>query len=210
MSVACNPSAREGEPHPLLPERGAITSFLAAIGEDVHLCSIVLEGGRCTGRWFGTDMPGATSWAVAESEAGHNVYWTVNRVVENCNKKPGKADIVGARYTHVDIDPPKTGGALDKLQTQAELLSLSHPPTLIIDSGGGLQAFWRLAGPASIAEVEAVNRGLAERLGGDNCHNIDRLMRLPGTINYPNAKKRAAGRIPSLAKVTYDSEMLSN
>jgi len=208
MSAACNPRPREAGPQPLLPERTAITSFLAAIGQDVHLCSIVPDGGSCTGRWFGTDLQSATNWAAAESEAMRNVYWTVNRVAEHCNKKPSKTDIVDVRFAHIDIDPPKAGGALDKLQKQAELLSLSFPPTLIIDSGGGLQAFWRLAGPASIAEVEAVNRGLAERLGGDHCHNIDRLMRLPGTVNYPNAKKCAAGRTPSLAKVTYDSTIL--
>ena len=208
MPVACNSRPREAGLHPLLPERAAITSFLAAIGEDIHLCSIVLEGGRCTGRWFGDNVLEATDWALAESVAGRNVYWTTNRVAANCNKKPGKSDIVGVRFAHIDIDPPKVGGALDKLQTQAELLSLSFPPTLIIDSGGGLQAFWKLAGPASIAEVEAVNRSLAERLGGDHCHNIDRLMRLPGTVNYPNAKKRSAGRTPSLAKVIYDSENL--
>ena len=205
MFVASEPRLGEAEPHRVLPDRALIVSFLASIGEDIHVCSIVLEGGRCTGRWFGAEVLAAADWALAESYAGYNVYWTTNRVAENCNKKPSKADIVGARYTHVDIDPPKTGGALDKLQVQAELLSLSFPPTLIIDSGGGLQAFWRLAGLPSVEDVESVNRSLAERLGGDNCHNIDRLMRLPGTVNYPNAKKRAAGRTPSLAKVTYNA-----
>ena len=208
MSAASNPRLSQVAPHPLLPERAAIASFLAGIAQDVQLCSIVPDGGRCTGRWFGADVLAATDWAVAESIAGRNVYWTTNRVAANCNKKPSKTDIVAARFAHVDIDPPKAGGALDKLQTQAELLALSVPPTLIIDSGGGLQAFWKLAGPASMAEVEAVNRSLADRLGGDHCHNIDRLMRLPGTVNYPNAKKRSAGRTPSLAKVIYDSENL--
>ena len=205
MFAISNLPVSKCEPDELLPEREVIASFLSVIGHDVHLCSIVPDGGSCTGRWFGTDLPVATTWAVSESEAGRNVYWTVNRVAENCNRKPGKVDIVGVRFAHIDIDPPKTGGAFDKLQTHAELLSLSYPPTLIIDSGGGLQAFWRLDGPASVDEVESVNRSLAERLGGDKCHNIDRLMRLPGTVNYPNAKKRAAGRIPSLAKVIYNA-----
>lgn len=205
MSVVCNPRPRGAESHPLLPEREAITSFLASIGEDIHVCSIALDGGRCTGRWFGEDIQAAADWALFESHAGHNVYWTTNRVAENCNRKPSKVDVVSARFAHIDIDPPKGGGALDKLQTQAELLSLSVPPTLIIDSGGGLQAFWKLAGSASIVEVEVLNKSLAERLGGDHCHNVDRLMRLPGTVNYPNAKKRAAGRTPSLAKVIYNA-----
>lgn len=208
MSATSNLHHSEAGLPQLLPERALIASFVDGIGQDVHLCSIVPDGGRCTGRWFGDDVLEATGWALAESVAGRNVYWTTNRVAANCNKKPDKSDIVGVRFAHIDIDPPKAGGALDKLQTQTELLSLSFPPTLIIDSGGGLQAFWRLAGPASAAEVEAVNRSLAERLGGDHCHNIDRLMRLPGTVNYPNANKRAAGRTPSLAKVIYDSENL--
>ena len=192
------------ELRPLMPQEASIASFLVVIGQDLHLCSIASDG-RCTGRWFGVDVPAATGWAIAESLAGRNVYWTTNQVNQGCNKKPSKVDIVAARFAHVDIDPPKSGGPFDKLQTQAELLALSVPPTLIIDSGGGLQAFWRLSGPASSAEVESVNRCLAERLGGDHCHNIDRLMRLPGTVNYPNAKKRAAGRAPSLAKVIYGS-----
>ena len=204
MSADSERSLSHAGPSQLMPDSAMISSFLAAIRQDLHLCSIVPDG-NCTGRWFGADVPAATEWAAAESLAGRNVYWTTNQVAEGCNKKPSKADILAARFAHVDIDPPKNGGPFDKLRAQAELLALSVPPTLIIDSGGGLQAFWRLSGPASPAEVESVNRSLAGRLGGDNCHNIDRLMRLPGTVNYPNARKRAAGRSPSLAKVIYDS-----
>lgn len=203
MSADFESCLSDADPSRLLPDSAMIASFLETIGRDLHLCSIDPDG-NCTGRWFGADVPAATEWAAAESLAGRNVYWTTNQVAEGCNKKPSKADIVAARFAHVDIDPPKNGGPFDKLQAQAELLALSVPPNLIIDSGGGLQAFWRLSGPSSLAEVESVNQSLAERLGGDHCHNIDRLMRLPGTVNYPNSKKRAAGRTPVLAKVIYD------
>ena len=191
------------------PDHGAIASFLAILGPGLHLCSIVPDG-SCKCCWFGEDITSAADWAVSENSERKGVYWTVNLALEGCNKKPNKADIVAARFAHVDIDPPKSGGPFDKLQTQAELVALPIPPTLIIDSGGGLQAFWRLSGPASLAEVESVNRSLAERLGGDHCHNIDRLMRLPGTVNYPNAKKLAAGRTAALAKVIYDPARLLN
>ena len=208
MSVASDPCLSESEQRRLLPDRASIAAFLEAIGQDLHLCRIAPDRSGCIGRWFGDDISAATEWAVAASLAGRNVYWTTNRVVEGCNKKPGKVDIVDARFTHVDIDPPKGGGPLDKLQTQAELIAHPVPPTLIIDSGGGLQAFWRLSGAASHEEVESVNRSLAQRFGGDRCHSIEHLMRLPGTVNYPNEKKRASGRTPVLAKVIYDSENL--
>ena len=185
-------------------DRTAIHSFLSLIGTGLHLCSIVPDG-AFRGRWFGDDVNAATDWAVAENACGKNLYWTVNLVSEGCSKKPGKGDIVAARFVHIDIDPPKGGGPLDKLQTHGELLALPVPPTLIIDSGGGLQAFWRLAGPASAEDVERANRNVAIKLGGDRCHSIDHLMRVAGTVNYPNAKKIAAGRGISFAKVIHES-----
>jgi len=50
-------------------------------------------------------------------------------------------------------------------------------------------------------EAEAYNRQLELVLEGDHCHNIDRIMRLPGTWNIPNAKKRAAGRVERMARI---------
>ena len=79
------------------------------------------------------------------------------------------------------------------------------PPTVTVFSGGGFQAFWALGEPTEdLHRVERLNAALAHQLGGDNCHNIDRIMRLPGTINVPNAKKRKAGRQPALAHVVKD------
>jgi hypothetical protein len=49
--------------------------------------------------------------------------------------------------------------------------------------------------------MEAYNQQIELMLGGDHCHNIDRIMRLPGTINVPNAKKRKLGRQEALASV---------
>ena len=171
MSPHYDARKSEAGPSQLQPVNASIASFLTALGQDLHLCSIVPDG-YCAGRWFGNDVPAATEWAATESLAGRNVCWTTNQVAEDCNKKPSKADFVGARFAHIDIDPPKDGRPIDKLRTQAELVALPIPPTLIIDSGGGLQAFWRLSGRASLAEVESVNRsvdpadrGLDHRVG---------------------------------------------
>jgi hypothetical protein len=192
----------------VIPDFRHTADFLHVIGDGLHLCSIGTQGGL-SGRWFGGDVTAATEWARSENERERNVYWTVNLVADGFDrKKPLKADIVAARYIHVDIDPPKGSSSFDKLQVLADLCALSTPPSFVIDSGGGVQAFWRLAGGASATDVEPVNQAVAARFGGDNCHNIDRLMRLPGTLNYPNAKKRVSGRTISLAKVIYDADGL--
>ena len=73
---------------------------------------------------------------------------------------------------------------------------------MLLISGGGYQAFWKLDEPLyDFEKAEAINRGLALAVGADDCFNIDRIMRLPGTINWPNAKKREAGRTEALAYV---------
>src|SRR5699024_151789 len=50
-------------------------------------------------------------------------------------------------------------------------------------------------------ELEAYNIQLEKIYGGDHCHNIDRIMRLPGTVNLPTKKKAKKGRKPVEAEL---------
>src|SRR5207245_20376 len=65
-------------------------------------------------------------------------------------------------------------------------------------------AYWlmkELKAVDDIDRLEAYNIALEQELGADHCHNLDRIMRLPGTINLPNRKKQLAGRESALASV---------
>lgn len=154
------------------------------------------DGGKPEFRTFYPDQHDrAFDWI--ESQQGKaGLYYHVNRLRDSAhNIKAKKPDIVAVRALHVDVD-------INDEATLAALRGFVPNPTAIVFSGGGYQALWRLAEPSvEFDRAERVNIWIAQQLGGDNCHNVDRLLRLPGTINLPNAKKRAAGRVPVVARV---------
>jgi putative DNA primase/helicase len=195
----------------------AIQSFLAGfVCNDIHLVAIKPDVRGAIGHDFRDDFLSASEWAKRQNAEGKNVYWTVNRTKPGIDRKTSKADIVGVRFAHVDIDPPKEGGVLDKDAMVTNLRSLAYPPSKIVDSGNGIQAFWQLDSDCrNYNSLEAINRSIADRFGGDKCHNIDRVLRLPGTINWPDSIKRAKGCVPVLSSVVagdedvlYDPEQL--
>ncbi len=148
---------------------------------------------------------------LAEHNGTRNIYFSVNRPIRAQNKKAEREDIAEVRWLHVDIDP-RAGEDLEAERARAlGLLTTNLPagvpaPTAIVFSGGGYQAFWRLAEPIPIngdialaEDAKRYNQQLEVLFGADQCHNIDRIMRLPGTINVPDERKVKKGRVPTLA-----------
>lgn len=158
-----------------------------------HLVAID-QNGRVTARTFSAgETDNMRAWIDAW-QGMSNLYFHVNGLHSGvANKKATKEDISTALFVHVDIDDPTA---------EERLLRFSPPPTVVVFSGGGYHGYWKLAELSTdLTRVEAVNMAAAKALGGDNCHNIDRIMRLPGTVNIPNAKKQAGGRKPALARI---------
>jgi hypothetical protein len=197
----------------LRPDAAAIHSFLDDhIGYAIHLASIDSNAvpdpvtgeeppGKIRGRYFGDDVAAATAWGVAENLGGRNLYFTANVVKAGFSRhKPSKADIVAHRFVYCDKDPPF------ELKTVLASMLAGPEPSVIINSGNGLQPLWALdsaPGPDKRAYIEAINRKIEAEFGGDDCHNVDRLLRVPGAINFPNRKKREAGRKPVMATVIH-------
>ena len=179
---------------------------LTAIGEGKHAPTATFAPGQ---------EEALARWVVAQQADRRNVYFLVGEPKKTLTKKASKRDMARSRWLWVDVDARDDLDWRSDVAVQEELDAIKArldacpvPPTVIIASGGGYQAFWRLGQPFElggaaerIAGLEALNQALSNHLGGDHCHNADRIMRLPGTINYPNAVKREKGREPALARL---------
>lgn len=176
------------------------------------LTSIVPDGGKTdTATFTAAEVPKMRDW-IEERQGVQNVYFTVNRTFRAMTVKPKKTDIAATRAYHVDVDP-RVGEDVEAERARAiELLRAYDPaPTVIIDSGGGAQGFWLLESEDAPAgepgdetrhlPTEERNLTIETALQADACHNVDRIMRLPGTVNVPGDKKRKKGRVARVASV---------
>ena len=123
-------------------------------------------------------------------EPTHN-YW-IGVSPRSNNKRGKKEDLLALLASYADLDCGAAGhkGAT-KYQTKIEVqTAVEHcplRPSILIDSGGGLQAHWLFREPVqplngNLARIEAVLKGIAVALGGDPM-NAAQILRLPGTYN---------------------------
>jgi hypothetical protein len=195
-------------PRDIQPDTAAAVDFLRRwdMRGPWVLTAIVPDGPTET-KTFG---PGREREMIAWIDAcqnRRNIYFSVNSPKTELSTKAKKADIGWFNAIHVDIDVANDDEREANLTRALESLQqYEPPPTVIVNSGGGYQGFWLLqvAGKVTVSDIERLesyNRQIEQSLGGDHCHNIDRIMRLPGTVNLPNQKKRESGRVPILATV---------
>jgi hypothetical protein len=187
------------------------------------LTAIDADEGFIRTRGFGPSDEEAMRSFIAEWRPRRGLYFQVNpdqRSPADIEKKARKEHIASVVALHLDLDVykgdvPRDVARVAAMRTLTEALPLGipGPPSVLNSSGNGLQAFWLLDQPTSIdgdlgraEEVERYNRGLAVAFGGDSTTDVSRILRLPGSINWPNAQKRSRGLTPVLAKpITFDA-----
>lgn len=177
-----------------------------------NLAAINPNGGKFESDTFGPGRVEACAAWIAARNGKRNLYYTPNDVRPGFRGKAAKKNIVRVRTYHADIDPfvPKDGDVdFDEERKRIKRLIEAFPikPTATIFSGGGYQLFWKMKQRkplvnGTLEETETINLKLARWLGGDSsCQDVSHIMRLPGTMNIPNAKKKRLGREPAMAKL---------
>lgn len=193
------------------------TDFLArffggATEHAVELRSFENDSGAGTGKpLFGRDMELVVAHCRRWDMEGRGMFFGT------CTRLPGvskgtRAHLSECRALWVDIDCVKQG--LGTAEAISALHGLPFLPSVVIDSGGGLHAYWLLneaidvslppdtpTPTAAEAEIVAVLKQLAGVLAGDTkvC-DLARVMRLPGTHNTKPEVMEARGS-PALVGV---------
>jgi hypothetical protein len=148
-------------------------------------------------------LSGAFTRATALNREGYGLYFAP------CLRatKSGKADaaaLLPALWVDLDCDddPAQREAALTKLH------AFDPPPSAVIDSGGGLHAYWLLdttitLDDASRKQAAGILRGLFSALGGDPQYvkSVASVMRLPGSVN---TKPERGGVVVSIAELHPD------
>jgi hypothetical protein len=210
MTDALQPSADDtiqGHVETVGPEINEATlkqdlEFLLCHLGPMTLLALVPDLGLITGHWTREADDATLQWITKLNQTGRNIYFSLNQPLPGLNKKASKAEIVSYRATCADSDA-KNGRSMADCLAAIEQLPL--PPSFIIMTGGGYQPVWLIeplpASPNAQQHLEAIGRTIGDRTGSDRVENVDRILRLPGTINHPNARKRAAGRTRCMASL---------
>jgi hypothetical protein len=198
-------SAAADEPR---PDTDAAVDFLRHFRPDgPWLLGSLVEGDAKLRAITFADLGLVRAWIEREQAKAANIYYMPHLARPGVTTTPLKSEIEWLVALYADLDLPK--GEAPSAEAFARLLAraraLAPPPTCVIFSGGGLQLVWilveALAGAGNIERVERANVAIAAELKSDAVQNVNRWLRLPGTVNYPNAAKRARGRVPALAYV---------
>jgi len=168
------------------------------------------------------DLDEVRAWL--ELHKKRNLYYSVNQPIEKARskKKLSKLDVHTVYFLHVDVDP-REGEDIPTEQERIlkQIESYRVPPSAIIFSGGGYNAVWRLEDPQLVSdpsddELTLMRATNIERRNWqfeidfstpDHCRDISRILRLPGTINWPNEQKIKKGRTTSLSAIVRTTDL---
>ena len=139
----------------------------------------------------------AVDLAVRMNATKLNVYMTINPINPN-SIRVGKGatdnDILRAHYSFADADDQQGLDGLIRLST-------SQPPDINVITGTvpheRRHAYWRLVEPChDLSLWESKQAQIAAHARTDSAvTNSSRIMRVPGTISYPEATKQSKGYV---------------
>jgi hypothetical protein len=147
----------------------------------------------------------AVDLAVRMNTTKLNVYMTINPINPNAMISAGKGatntDILRAHYSFADADDQQGLDGLIRLST-------SQPPDITVITGTvpheRQHAYWGLAEPCYDLQLwQSKQEQIANQFKTDpSVKNSSRIMRVAGTVSYPDPAKQKRHYVPELVTMT--------
>lgn len=192
-----------------IDNRGAALTFLTELYagiEDGWVTICHVDGGMVTD-WFPINQLAAA--AARATDLRQDVWFGIapRRARLSDGYRGGVSDCSHLVALPLDIDVAGPGHkateglAATIADAKRAVEQFPVPPTVLIHSGGGLQAWWFLAEPIEVDDPEAMRalscwadtwEAIGARMGikVDNVFDVPRIMRLPGTANWKTGTPR--------------------
>jgi hypothetical protein len=193
-----------------MPDRATITDFLHTIThrwaelEEPSLLEIrAIEQNSPPGwqQFPFQDIEAAATYAAEQNVPGRNLYACVNPVSTSVTGAASDKDILAAFFSFADGDDEQGADAISNYTP--------YPPDFIVNTGtipwSRVHGYWELEEPCrDLSTWRSIQIGIAKTLGTDpKVVNPSRVMRLAGTVAYPNVKKANDGYVTELTTLNF-------
>jgi len=142
---------------------------------------------------------GAVQFIVDLNSRGYNIYAVRNPINPTRSGSASDADIVAAFFLWADCDDPAAAGNVlrfDGPKWSASVVTGTTPSTRA-------HTYWELAEPCTdMVEWRAMQATIAAHFASDpSVINPSRIMRVGGTVSYPDTKKQGRGYINEVTEL---------
>jgi hypothetical protein len=143
----------------------------------------MFPGGAILSEFFRSEnilFQAMSTWPVK----AHHYFGVATRKDSSSGKKVNLANLV---CCHADVDYGPNKDYKTREDALAAIEAFPLRTSAVVDTGNGFHCYWffldPLPAPNNLAQVEAVNKGIAQELNGDSVGDASRVLRIPGTYN---------------------------
>lgn len=146
------------------------------------------------------DIPDAVDFAANMNGMGYNVYAVRNPIRYDIGGgSASDADIVAAFFLWADCDDPASAGNVYRFDGPkwSAAVTTGRTPSIRVHT------YWQLQEPCTDMQAwRAMQSAIAAHFGSDkSVINPSRIMRIGGTVAYPDTKKRSRGYVDELTAI---------